>query len=342
MGKFSPLQRSQRAVRPVPASSYPALLAPTRSSAIQRQAVSAGTSGHASSLAPLENTARMGGSIKNIPMTREGFSAEQRDAITPAWARTVAPAPAHASGPSGHTANTTGLPETLQANAESLANMPLDDVRVHYNSPQPDKIQALAYTRGTNIYVGPGQEKHLPHEVWHVVQQKRRPVKPTLLAKGLLPLNNDQDLEAEADRMGAKMMQMDAEGARRPEGLSATYRAQLAPSLHAAQRDLSLYPAQRKLKALSSSPGQKGPSAVNYQLPDNPGTATFLEGALELYTKGNFKGKTVKEIEGILYDRYSSFGSKANFADTSGGFKSKVEQQVFTGKSFQFSKEKES
>ncbi len=32
-------------------------------------------------------------------------------------------------------------------------------------------IQAEAYAQGSDIHVGSGQEKHLPHEAWHVVQQ---------------------------------------------------------------------------------------------------------------------------------------------------------------------------
>ena len=32
---------------------------------------------------------------------------------------------------------------------------------------------------GQDIHIGPGQEQHLPHEAWHVVQQKRNRVKPT-------------------------------------------------------------------------------------------------------------------------------------------------------------------
>ncbi|HAP61901.1 MAG TPA: hypothetical protein DCR93_21180, partial [Cytophagales bacterium] len=36
---------------------------------------------------------------------------------------------------------------------------------------------------GTDIHLAPGQQKHLPHEAWHVVQQKQGRVKPTLQPK---------------------------------------------------------------------------------------------------------------------------------------------------------------
>ena len=100
-----------------------------------------------------------------------------------------------------HKANTTGLPNQLKVGVESLSGFSLDDVQVHYNSSQPEQVGALAYTQGTEIHVGPGQERHLPHEAWHVVQQKQGRVKPTLQMKSFV-INDDQELEREADMMG--------------------------------------------------------------------------------------------------------------------------------------------
>lgn len=99
--------------------------------------------------------------------------------------------------------NKTGLPDALKTGVENLSGYSLDNVRVHYNSPKPAQLQALAYTQGTDIHVAPGQEKHLPHEVWHVVQQTQGNVQPTTQKSGI-PVNNDQRLEHEADVMGAK------------------------------------------------------------------------------------------------------------------------------------------
>jgi hypothetical protein len=97
----------------------------------------------------------------------------------------------------------TGLPDTFKASIEKLSGIPMDDVKVHYNSPKPIQIGALAYTQGTNIYIAPGQEQHLPHEVWHVVQQKQGRVMPTVQAKGV-GVNDDAGLEHEATVMGQK------------------------------------------------------------------------------------------------------------------------------------------
>jgi hypothetical protein len=69
-------------------------------------------------------------------------------------------------------------------------------------------LQALAYTQGTEIHVAPGQEEHLPHEVWHVVQQAQGRVKPTMQMKGGVPVNDDVGLEQEADVMGVKALQV--------------------------------------------------------------------------------------------------------------------------------------
>jgi len=99
--------------------------------------------------------------------------------------------------------NKTGLPDNLKAGIESLSGLALDDVRVHYNSDKPAQLQALAYTRGTEIYVARGQEKHLPHEAWHVVQQAQGRVQPTMQFAGA-QINDDPGLEHEADVMGAK------------------------------------------------------------------------------------------------------------------------------------------
>ncbi|MFC5470277.1 DUF4157 domain-containing protein [Cohnella suwonensis] len=44
---------------------------------------------------------------------------------------------------------------------------------VHRDADAAASIGAQAYAQGTDIHVGPGQEKHLPHEAWHVVQQKK-------------------------------------------------------------------------------------------------------------------------------------------------------------------------
>lgn len=99
--------------------------------------------------------------------------------------------------------NETGMPDNLKNGIEELSGFSMDDVRVHYNSDKPATVQALAYTQGTDIHVAPGQERHLPHEAWHVAQQMAGRVEPTTEVGGM-PVNDNADLEHEADVMGAK------------------------------------------------------------------------------------------------------------------------------------------
>jgi hypothetical protein len=106
--------------------------------------------------------------------------------------------------------NNTGLPDNLKTGMENLSGMSLDDVKVHRNSDKPAQLQAHAYTQGTDIHLGTGQEKHLPHEAWHVVQQKQARVKPTMQMKGRVNVNDDAGLEKEANVMGAKALQFNS------------------------------------------------------------------------------------------------------------------------------------
>ncbi|TKC88847.1 DUF4157 domain-containing protein [Trinickia terrae] len=108
-------------------------------------------------------------------------------------------------------ADRSGLPAQLKHGIESLSGYSMDDVKVHYNSSRPAQLQAHAYAQGTDIHLAPGQERHLPHEAWHVVQQKQGRVRPTMQMKGGVPVNDDQGLEREADVMGQRAVQMRAQ-----------------------------------------------------------------------------------------------------------------------------------
>ena len=104
--------------------------------------------------------------------------------------------------------NNTGLPDHLKTGVENLSGHSMDDVKVHYKSGKPAQLNAHAYAQGTEIHLGPGQEKHLPHEAWHVVQQKQGRVKPTVQLKSGVPVNDDAGLEKEADNMGTKAQEL--------------------------------------------------------------------------------------------------------------------------------------
>lgn len=109
-----------------------------------------------------------------------------------------------------------GLPGQLKAGIESLSGISMDHVKVNYNSAKPAQLQAHAYAQGSEIHVGPRQERHLPHEAWHIVQQAQGRVRPTLQMKTGV-VNDDPSLEREADVMGEKAAQFKGVyGARSP------------------------------------------------------------------------------------------------------------------------------
>ncbi len=119
----------------------------------------------------------------------------------------------HASGLARAAAgpNRTGLPDRLKSGIETLSGIALDDVRVHRNSSRPAQLQALAHAQGSDIHLGPGQERHLAHEAWHVVQQKQGRVRPTMQLGGTA-INDDAGLEREAETMGAQAAGMQMGG----------------------------------------------------------------------------------------------------------------------------------
>jgi hypothetical protein len=118
--------------------------------------------------------------------------------------------PAGSSAPVQRQENKTGLPDKLKSGMESLSGLSMSDVKVHRNSDKPAQLQAHAYAQGTDIHLGPGQEKHLPHELGHVVQQKQGRVQPTTQLQSKVNINDDAGLEKEADVLGAKAMQFKA------------------------------------------------------------------------------------------------------------------------------------
>lgn len=108
------------------------------------------------------------------------------------------------------------LDKPIRDRIEAVAGLSLADVEVHYNSPEPAQVDALAFARGSEIHLGPGQERHLPHEAWHIVQQKQGRVQPTTRVNGTA-VNDDPALEAEATRMAHRAVRRPAPAIQRTE-----------------------------------------------------------------------------------------------------------------------------
>jgi hypothetical protein len=101
--------------------------------------------------------------------------------------------------------NRTGLPDGLKQGVEAMSGIGMDDVKVHYGSSRPAALQAHAFAEGSDIHIAPGEERHLAHEAWHVVQQKQGRVMASGQVGGR-QINDDAGLEREADAMGARAM----------------------------------------------------------------------------------------------------------------------------------------
>ena len=177
--------------------------------------------------------------------------------------------------------NRTGLPDGLKSGVESLSGISLDNVNVHYNSSQPAQLNALAYTQGSDIHVAPGQEQHLPHEAWHVVQQAQGRVQPTMQMQDGVPVNDDEGLEQEADVMGGKARAVDIQRGvqkARPDQIRselAVQRLQVQPlpQQTAADQAVGQVP-QREVRV-----GPPGMAVITYQ---PPAGAAALLGALPM------------------------------------------------------------
>jgi len=104
----------------------------------------------------------------------------------------------------GESATDPGLEKAMLARLSSLLGTDEttpSPLKIHYNSLKPQQFSAKAYTRGADIYLAPGEEDSLGHELGHVRQQALGGVRPTRMAAGQ-PVNDDPLLEARADDAG--------------------------------------------------------------------------------------------------------------------------------------------
>ncbi|WP_299466631.1 DUF4157 domain-containing protein [uncultured Microscilla sp.] len=138
------------------------------------------------------------------PIQAKGFNGEP---LQPIQRKKGSPPIQAKQQPIQRKSNSNGLPHQLQSNMENMSGVDLSDVKVHRNSDKPAQLKAHAYAQGTDIHLAPGQDKHLPHEAWHVVQQKQGRVQATTQMKNnddKVGINDNAALEREADVMGAK------------------------------------------------------------------------------------------------------------------------------------------
>ncbi len=113
------------------------------------------------------------------------------------------------------------LPPALQRCAEQTLGGGLSHVRLHVG-PEAGRLGALAFTAGSSVYLSPGRLdaqaglRLLGHELAHVVQQRAGRVVNPLTGPAIV---DDPLLEAEADRLGGRLLQACLAGSR-PAGRS--------------------------------------------------------------------------------------------------------------------------
>jgi ribosomal protein S18 acetylase RimI-like enzyme len=144
------------------------------------------------------------------------FSAIQPGPPAPAFAPRRAAVQRHGSGgafavEAGSLGLASGggkpLPAPVRGKMEAALGADFSNVRVHVG-PQAERIGAIAFTVGSDIYFAPGRyqpdtlqgQQLLGHELAHVVQQRAGRVRNPL-GSGLAVVQ-DHTLEVEADRLG--------------------------------------------------------------------------------------------------------------------------------------------
>jgi ribosomal protein S18 acetylase RimI-like enzyme len=101
------------------------------------------------------------------------------------------------------------LPDAVRTKMEAALGADFSAVRVHVG-PQADRIGAVAFTMGSDIYFAPGRfqpdtmqgQELLGHELAHVVQQRQGRVRNPMAAG--VAVVQDRALETEADRLGRR------------------------------------------------------------------------------------------------------------------------------------------
>ncbi|HEX2900147.1 MAG TPA: TIGR02594 family protein [Bacteroidia bacterium] len=118
-------------------------------------------------------------------------------------------------GSGGGSGSSGGLSPELNAQMSSAMGSDFSNVNIHADSSKASDAGALAYAQGNDVHFAPGQFKPdtqsgqelIGHELAHVAQQREGRVQANASVGGMA-VNNDPQLEAEADSMGAMAAQM--------------------------------------------------------------------------------------------------------------------------------------
>ncbi|MDT8998214.1 DUF4157 domain-containing protein [Paucibacter sp. APW11] len=214
-----------------------------------------------------------------------------------------------------------GLPEPLRGGIEAMSGIDMSGVRVHRNSSKPAALQAHAFAQGRDIHLGPGQEKHLPHEAWHVVQQAQGRVRPTLQMAGGVGVNTDAALEAEASSVGARAQGLGSAGATgmalRPLNVGADTVSRFA-SRFKGKRD----PAPRKYEITEQTLDEYIGAIEAGEFTDDDVIETF-KAAFQLANIGREDAQFVEDAWQEAYNAFAKRNIELERPDAAGGVKKK-------------------
>ena len=172
-----------------------------------------------------ERTGDLGSNRIDAATVRRAMASTVAPRAVPASGRVQRAARPSEASSSDASAAESGLPEQLRSGIEQLSGFSMNDVDVRYNSARPAQLGALAFASRGQIHIGPGQEEHLPHEAWHLVQQSQGRVRATAQLKSGQPVNESDHLEREADVMGAKALAIGTRSQRSSPGATAIRRS---------------------------------------------------------------------------------------------------------------------
>jgi hypothetical protein len=183
------------------------------------------------------------------------------------------------------------LPEALRGKMEAALGADFSAVRVHVG-PQAERIGAVAFTFGSDIYFAPGRyqphtmhgQQLLGHELAHVVQQRAGRVKNPLGSR--LAVVQDHALEAEADRLGrqAATHRVAAPVKMKLGGVQRSSPARVSAAIIRPERPDSAQPQRFSIPASRTSPQRM--ASVGLPVP-SPGRATgVVQGYVGLFKEG--------------------------------------------------------
>ena len=214
-----------------------------------------------------------------------------------------------------HKPNLTGIPTQMKLDFERRSGLSFDDVRVHYNSDKPAQLRALAYTQGTQVYVGPGQERYLKHELGHVIQQKMGIVRPTKTQNGI-SINDSPDLEQMANQIAIlpSTMQIYSKNCNGQIVTQCASDFNVMVSLAPEEMTKKKFWKNQLIVDTISIVGRTKTGLFGMDNKETQGDHIIADVLVKRAQKSNVKGKTVENLLNYYWDRLNKVISDVNYS----------------------------